>query len=156
MPDDFDTILPSSITAVSVRSGNEWVIPLPQVNEAIKLASEHLIAILGVEAFHIEEIGLRVENYTGYDFEFLGDWPTCVRQNNHAALQFIEKNELGKGYGYILTTTSEKEFENLGRQVRDARSSPHPALAQRHFCRVSLVLWDRLLRLFSKFPRTSR
>ena len=43
--------------------------------EAIKLASEHLIAVLGVEVFHIEENGLRVETYTGYAFDFRGDWP---------------------------------------------------------------------------------
>jgi hypothetical protein len=73
--DTFDTILPSAITTAALRNGNEWVLPLPQVKEAIKLASEHLIAILGVEVFHIEENGLRTENYTGYAFDFLGDWP---------------------------------------------------------------------------------
>jgi hypothetical protein len=118
MPDAFDTTLPSSITAAALRNGNEWVLPLPQVKEAIKLASEHLIAVLGVEVFHIEENGLRVENYTGYAFDFLGDWPAYVQQNNRAAFQFIEKNELGDGYGYILTTSSEGEFKNLDRQVR--------------------------------------
>jgi hypothetical protein len=118
MPDAFDTILPSALTAVALRNGNEWVLPLGQVKEAIKLASEHLIAVLGVEVFHIEENGLRVENYTGYDFDFLGDWPAYVEQNNRAAFQFIEKNELGNGYGYILTTSSEEEFKNLDRQVR--------------------------------------
>lgn len=61
---------------------------------------------------------LRVENYTGYDFHFLGDWPAYVQQNNRGAFQFIEKNELGNGYGYILTTSSEEEFKNLDRQVR--------------------------------------
>lgn len=118
MPDAFDTILPSAITAAALRNGNEWVLPLPQVKEAMKLASEHLIAVLGVEVFHIEENGLRVENYTGYAFDFLGDWPAYVQQNNHAAFRFIEKNELGNGYGYILTTSSEEEFKNLDRQVR--------------------------------------
>lgn len=118
MTDAFDAILPSTLTATALRNGNEWVIRLPQVKEAIALASEHLIAVLGVEAFHIEENGLRVETYSGYAFDFQGDWPTYVQQNNHAALQFIEKNELGTGYGYILTTSSEEEFRNLDKQVR--------------------------------------
>jgi len=118
MPDALDNILPSAITAAAWRNGNEWVLPLPQVKEAVKLASEHLIAVLGVEVFHIEENGFRAENYTGYDFDFLGDWPAYVQQNNRAAFQFIEKNELGTGYGYILTTSSEEEFKNLDSPVR--------------------------------------
>ena len=62
-----------------------------------------------------------MEGYTGYGFDFQGDWPTYVRQNNQAALRFIEENQLGKGYGYILTTASEEESKNLDKSkvVRD-------------------------------------
>ena len=122
MLDDFDRILPSAITDVAVRSGNEWVIPLPEVKQAINLATEHLIAVLGVESFRFLENGLLgVESYTGYAFDLPGDWATYVRQNNDASLRFIEENQLGKGYGYILSTCSEGEFKNLemSKQIPD-------------------------------------
>jgi len=97
MPDAFDNILPSAIPAAALHNGNEWVLPLPHAKEAIKLASEHLIAILGVEVFHIEENGLRVENYTGYGFDFLGDWPAYVQQNNRAAFQSLRRTNSAAG-----------------------------------------------------------
>ncbi len=89
----------------------QWVIPLTEVNQAIHLATKHLIAVLGVESFRILENGLGTEGYTGYTLDFQGDWRTYVRQNNEAALRFIEEHQLGEGYGYILTTASENEFK---------------------------------------------
>jgi hypothetical protein len=47
--DDFGAILPAEISSAAVRTGNEWLIPLPQANEAISLATKHRIAVLGVE-----------------------------------------------------------------------------------------------------------
>jgi hypothetical protein len=108
---DLDELLPSMITDAAVRAGDEWIIPLPEVNQAIHLATKHLIAVLGVESFRILENGFGVEGYTGYAVDFQGDWATYVRQNNEAALRFIEENQLGEGYGYILTTASEDEFK---------------------------------------------
>jgi hypothetical protein len=108
---DLDNLLPSVITDAAVRAGDEWVIPLTEVNQAIHLATKHLIAVLGVESFRILENGFGTEGYTGYTLDFQGDWPTYVRQNNEAALRFIEENQLGEGYGYILTTASENEFK---------------------------------------------
>ncbi len=66
-----------------------------------------------MESFRIEEGGFRVENYTGYGFDFGGDWPYYVNQNNTAALNFISDNPVGDGYGYILTSTSRAELEAL-------------------------------------------
>jgi hypothetical protein len=111
--DEFDKILPSEITAKATRSGNEWVLPLAEANRAIHLASEHRIAILGVEAFRILDNGLGVENYSGYEFEYESEWPAYVRQNNEAALRFIQEHPVGHGHGYILTTVSEIEFRAM-------------------------------------------
>jgi len=111
--DEFGRILPVTITDKAVRSGHEWVIPFLQVKRAINVASEHLIAVLGVESFRILENGLGVEGYTGYAFESQRDWPSFVRQNNDAALRFIDENQLGEGFGYILTTSSKDEFKSL-------------------------------------------
>ncbi len=113
MPDALDAILPPSITDAAKRSGNEWVLPLTEAKQAIGLASDNGIAILGVESFRIEEGGFRVENYTGYGFDFVGDWPDYVKQNNTATSNFISDNPLGDGYGYILTAASRSEFDAL-------------------------------------------
>jgi hypothetical protein len=116
MRGDFDRTLPPAIIDAAIRSGNEWLLPLAEAKQAIILASEHLIAILGVELFRILNNGLlRTEGCTGYDFDFQEDWSTYVHQNNDAALQFIEQNQFGQGYGYILTTCSEEELKNLRR-----------------------------------------
>jgi hypothetical protein len=120
MPDAFEAILPSEITDAAVRTGNEWVLPLPQARAAIDLATKHLISILGVESLRIEHARFLVQNYTGYDCEFRGDWPSYVQQNNQAALSFIEENPLGEGYGYILTTSSEVEFKALRKSEDNA------------------------------------
>ena len=124
--DEFDKILPPEITAKATRSGNEWVLPLTEANQAIHLASEHGIAVLGAEVFRILDNGLGVENYSGYAFEHEGDWPGYVRQNNEAALRFIEEHPVGQGYGYILTTVSEAEFkvQQMSAPVRMSMKPP--------------------------------
>jgi hypothetical protein len=117
MRNAFDAILPLEITDAAARAGNEWVLPLPQAKVAVDLATKHLISILGVESFRIEQKGFLMQDYTVYAFELRGDWPSYVQQNNDAALSFIEENRLGEGYGYILTTSSELEFRALRRSA---------------------------------------
>jgi len=70
---DFEKILPREITDAAVRSGNEWVLPLTEAQKAVELATEHRIAVLGVEIFRIVGGGLVTEGYAGYEFEFDGD-----------------------------------------------------------------------------------
>jgi hypothetical protein len=111
--DDLEKILPSTITSAARRSGNELVIPFIQANRAISIASEGQIAVLGIEVFRILESGLGVVTYSGYEFEFEGDWPKYVRLNNDAALSFMNENRMDDCYRYILTSTSEEEFERL-------------------------------------------
>src|SRR5262249_44417686 len=113
MPGAFNAILPSEITDAAARAGNERVLPLRQAKEAVDLATKHLISILGVESFRIEQNGFLMQDYTVYAFELRADWPSYVQQNNEAALSFIEENPLGEGYGYILTASSEWEFRAL-------------------------------------------
>ena len=111
--DDFARILPLEIKTESVRSGNEWVIPLPKVREALELANQHLIAVLGVEVFRVSSDGLGTEGWSGYDFTFDGDWMSFVSENNKSATEYIDQHQLGEGYGYIVTTASENEFAHL-------------------------------------------
>jgi hypothetical protein len=116
--DDFRKLLPDEITVASVRCGNEWLIPLFHVTEALKIATEHLIAVLGVEVLRISPHGNRTEGYTGYEFTLQGDWGVFVSQNNQAAAQYIAEHQYGDGYGYILTTTSAEEFSHLRDQTK--------------------------------------
>jgi|SRR5580704_12966377 hypothetical protein len=111
--DDFDAILSPEISATAVRSGNEWLIPLPQTKVAIGLATKHQIAVLGVEVLRVLPDGLGVEGYSGYEFRVEDDWVKFVSRNNEAAFQYVVEHEFGNGYGYVLTTTSAKEFEAL-------------------------------------------
>jgi hypothetical protein len=123
---DFENILPPAITAKATPSpaGNELVIPLPEMNQTIHLASDHLIAVLGVESFQILEDGIGLRNYTGYRFECDGDWAAYVSQNNEAALRFIHENPVGQGHGYILTAVSEDEFKALKPSKQSAEQRP--------------------------------
>ncbi len=110
---DFDKILPGQIKAESARSGNERLIPLEKVREAIGIANRHLIAVLGIEVFRISSSGHVTKGYSGYDFKFDGNWPGFVSQNNKSAAEYINQHPLGEGHGYILTTVSENEFAHL-------------------------------------------
>ena len=96
-----------------MRSGQELVMPFEEARCAIRVASEQLIAILGVEVFRILESGLGVQAFSGYGFSLAGNWEEYVRLNNDAALDFIGRNKMDEGYGYILTAASEEEFNRL-------------------------------------------
>lgn len=111
---DFETSLSGEITQPAARSGEELVLTIGQAQRAIGIATQHLIAVLGVEAFRILGDGLGVVNYSGCGFEPRGDWTELVRLNNDEAVRFLAENRLGDGYGYILTATSEQEFLRLG------------------------------------------
>jgi hypothetical protein len=110
---DLEKALPNAITNRAVVSGNELLIPLDDARAAIAIASQSLIAVLGVEVFRILDDGLGTETYSGYEFNFNGNWQDYVGLNNDAALRFLDENSYGEGYGYILTSTSENEFRSL-------------------------------------------
>lgn len=108
---------PSATRKAAKRCGNERLLLFQEEQEekeAIDLASDNGIAILGVESLRIEEGRSRVENYTRRAFDFVLDWPDYVKQNNRTALKFTSDNPVGDGYGYILTMASRSEFEALG------------------------------------------
>ncbi|HLG96430.1 MAG TPA: hypothetical protein VKX49_08970 [Bryobacteraceae bacterium] len=108
-----EEILPDEIRQNAILSGSEYVLALRDAQRAIEIASERLIAILGVESFRILAAGLAVMDYTGYNFELRGDWAEFVRLNNTEALTFLRDHQLPDGHGYILTATSEEEFHAL-------------------------------------------
>lgn len=110
--DDLTAVVPTDLLARARRNENEFVFPHPDVLEVIRAATEHGVAILGVEMFEIKR-GLRAEDYSGYEFDCGDDWQGFVRENNSAALEFVRSHPSGEEHGYILTAVSEREFRQL-------------------------------------------
>jgi hypothetical protein len=96
---DFEKSLPYGIVNRAMRSGNEFVLPLADAREAVGIAGQILVAVLGVEVFRILDTGLATETYSGYDFKHDGTWQHFVDINNEAALRFLDENSFGRGYG---------------------------------------------------------
>jgi hypothetical protein len=115
MTDNLDLALTEEIKSSSMRVGDEWVIPFPHVVAAIEAASRSAIAVLGVEVFELLPDGIRLDVMSGYDFRDSTDWDVFVARCNDAAKQFVTNNTRPDGYGYILTATSEREHEELGK-----------------------------------------
>ena len=110
---DLDGLLPAEILARAVRVGNEWLIPFQEALQAVSTATASEIAVLGRESFQIVSDGFKVLDYSGYQFLMDGDWPTFVTQNNRAAEHYIIERPIGEGCGYILTSTSRQQFDEL-------------------------------------------
>ena len=113
MIQDLTRALTHDLKKTAIESEDEFVFPYPEVISVIRIASEHEIAILGVEAFEVRTDGLKVVDYSGYEFQFTGDWQAFVKTNNAEAARFIEAHRLGENHGYILTSASSREFASL-------------------------------------------
>lgn len=109
MPDAFDAIPPPAITAAALRNGNEWVLPLPHAKEAIKLASEHLIAVLGVECFTSKKTDFAWRTIPDMGSIFSGiSLPTS---NKTTAPPFSSLRRTNSATGTVtLTTSSERSL----------------------------------------------
>ena len=105
--------LPESMTKRATAIGNEFAFPFDDALIAIGIATEHDIAVLGLEAGELLGSGFRVVDYNGYAIEFSGDWKAYAVANNTEAQHWIREHRYGKDHGYILTSTSEKEFAEL-------------------------------------------
>ncbi|MCW5981191.1 MAG: hypothetical protein KIT09_24120 [Bryobacteraceae bacterium] len=111
--DDLSAVLPNTILQRALRNEEEFVFPYPDVLEVIRAASEHEVAVLGVELFEIQKAGLGVRDYSGYECDSSRPWHDFVRANNDEALRFINDHRSGEEHGYILTTASQREFQRL-------------------------------------------
>jgi hypothetical protein len=111
--DDFEGALPREIVNRATRSGDELVLALEDARDAIRIADQNLIAVLGVEVFRFLYGGLGVEAFSGYEFKFDASWQDFAVLNNKAALRFLDENGFSQGDGYILTTASEDELGQL-------------------------------------------
>jgi hypothetical protein len=111
--EDLTQALPEDLRQRSLATGNELILPYEDTLTAIAIANERDIAILGFEAGEVLDSGFQVLDYNGYDFKFSGDWKAYVQANNAAAEQWVREHRFGKNHGYVVTSTSEREFAEL-------------------------------------------
>ena len=119
---DLENILPDELKKPLAMAGNEHVLPYSEALRAIGVASQHHIAVLGLELFEIRKDGLLTIDYSGYDRDIpvTGDWNTYVAQMNSEAESWI-KAHLGEGnHGYILTSASERELADAKLRIEKA------------------------------------
>jgi hypothetical protein len=115
-----ESILPDEITRLAIKLGKgilpsphtELVLPYSEALRAIRIATEHDIAVLGLEAHEVKTDGLLtigLADASAY-IRYAGDWKVYVAKMNSAAELWITEHRLGENHGYILTSTSEREF----------------------------------------------
>jgi hypothetical protein len=110
----FESLVPVQLRQTAWSCGDEFVFPYPEVLQAVDVANTHEIAILGVEFFRVlENARLATEALSEYELFFSSDWPGFARANNALALDFIERNRKEGNHGYILTSASEREFQQF-------------------------------------------
>ena len=115
--DELDRILPDEIKKRGTSWGNELVLPYDEALQAIAVATQHQIAILGFEAFEITSEGLLTVDMADASsyVPFTGDWKAYLNKMNQEGERWIRQHRFGEDHGYILTSASEKEFASLRR-----------------------------------------
>jgi hypothetical protein len=110
-----DRILPQGLTERSIPTGNELLLPYDEALSAIRIANEHAIAVLGLEAFEVQKEGLLTidmvdpSNY----IPFTGNWKQYVDTINSESARWLREHQPGEDHGYILTSASFDEFSKL-------------------------------------------
>ena len=117
---DLECALSEDVRLRAIAIGNELILPYEDALAAIGIANEHEIAVLGFDSGEVLEDGFQILDYTGYDtdIQFTGDWKTYVKDMNIAAKRWIEGHQLGKNQGYVITSVSQREFEDNQRKIR--------------------------------------
>ena len=114
---DLDRALSEDIRLRAIAIGKELILSYEDVLAAIGIATAREIAVLGFDSGEVLEDGFQVLGYTGYDgnVPFTGDWKAYVEAMNIEAERWVTEHRLGKNHGYIMTSTSQKESDELQR-----------------------------------------
>jgi hypothetical protein len=117
-----ENALPEDIRNRAVTLQNDSAVPHPELALpfadallAIEIASEHQIAVLGLEAFEVRRDGLLtvgLADASAY-IRFAGDWKAYVAKMNSEAEGWIRNHPFGENHAYILTSASQDEFARL-------------------------------------------
>ena len=109
---ELECILPDELKNGALASEHELVLPYADALAAIAIATNHQIAILGVDAFEVRRDGLRTIHLgdASRHIHFTGDWRAYVENLNAGAEHWLKDHRLGENNGYILTSASESEL----------------------------------------------
>jgi hypothetical protein len=112
---DLEKILPDEIRRSTLWAGNELVLPYAEASSAVGIATKHQIAIFGFEAFEVQKDGPRTVdlNDPAAHIAFAGDWLAYVVALNTEADHWINEHRYGANHGYILTSASRSEFDQI-------------------------------------------
>src|ERR1700738_5480633 len=119
-----ESVLPEDVKnrALTLRNDSasphpELVLPFAEALRAIEIASEHQIAVLGLDAFEARTDGLLTVGLADASryIRFTGDWKAYVAKMNAEAERWIREHPLGENHGYILTDASQDEFATPSR-----------------------------------------
>ena len=144
--DDLDRLLPDRIRikAIATPQGTELLFAYPDVLEVIELATDHSIAILGVEVFQIEPEGLLVERISDYEVPFSGDWAAFVRSNNAQVKEIVQQEIRGEGHGSnngnVASITN--KLNNARTQIFTYNELNHIKTAQRQYQKTCPFMWN--------------
>jgi hypothetical protein len=114
-----EQFLPDDLKRAAVASGDELVLPYAEALNAVRIATQHQVAILGLEAFEVRKDGLLtvdVADASSY-IPFTGNWKAYVARMNGEAEHWIKQHRFGENHGYVLTAVSKAEFESLPGRV---------------------------------------
>ena len=112
---DVDRVLSHEMKKRALKIGRELILGYEDALAAIAIATDHRIAVSGLDSGEVLEDGFRGVEYTGYDedIEFSGDWDVYVAAINAEAGRWIKEHPLGRNHGYVLTSTCEEESRRL-------------------------------------------
>jgi hypothetical protein len=120
---ELECILPDELKNGALASGNELVLPYAEALASIVIATNHQIAVLGLDAFEVQKDGLRtiyLGDASRY-IPFTGDWRAYVANLNAEAERWLKEHRLGENHGYILTSASERELAGAKARIDKSR-----------------------------------
>jgi hypothetical protein len=94
---ELECILPDELkNSALASSGEELVLPYAEALAVIMIATNHQIAVLGLDAFEVQKDGLRtiyLGNASRY-IPFTGDWRAYVASLNAEAERWLKEHRL--------------------------------------------------------------
>ena len=115
-----EEVLPEELKKNAIAAGNELVLSHAEALSAIRVATEHQIAVLGLEAFAVRKDGLltvAISDPATY-IHLSCDWSAYVAAINAECDLWVRQHAFGDGHGYILTSASEDEFADSIRKIQ--------------------------------------
>jgi hypothetical protein len=112
-----ENLFPEKLKRAALDSScGDLILPYREALAAIEIATDHKIAILGVDSHEVRNGSILTHDLSdgSGQFKFTGDWTAYVQLLNSTARDWIIAHPLlGENQGYILTSSSKTEFDAL-------------------------------------------